>query len=383
MKKTTFLIFTLLTISLFGQVKLTSSLSEYEDGGIWKKSYQKVYGYNNGYLSNQTYQNWNESNAAWTNVDDISYTYNSNNELTKSIEREWNVNTSSYVNGIKSEYTYNTNGNVSEFMDYKWTNNQWLVAAKFQINYNTNNKISDGIGYKWNGTAFVLEDRTILSYNGNNTIAHYVYEEWDGANWQKSDKTTFSYTASNKVSLELSKIWDGTMYVDDDKSEYVYDGNGNVINEKNSYIDNGVWVVGGNETVTYDTSKLMSSFIHPFADSTGLDYLFTGNPYINKILTSSYSNTDRTTYYYGNATASVNDFALADFAVYPNPTKGVLRIDDSNFTLINIEVFNIIGKKVFTSSTNELHLNKLVNGVYMLKIRDENGNFAIRKVLKN
>ncbi|AUC86538.1 hypothetical protein CW731_15165 [Polaribacter sp. ALD11] len=384
MKKITFLILTFLTISLFAQTKLTSSLSESMSNNTWVNSSKQVYSYDiNGNLATELYDYWDQSNSVWIKQDRYSYVYSSGNKLSIEIEENWDSSTNSYKNGDKSEYSYNNNGRVVESISYEWKNAAWEKSYKFSLTYNASNNIDGGYGYNWNGGTWVLEDKSLITYNANNKISKVTVEDWNGTAYVKSDIRDFSYDASNKLLIDLTKIWNGTMYVDEEKTEYTYDVNGNVTNEKNSYIENGSWVVGSNESVTFDTSKLMSSFTHPFIDRTGLDHLFTGNPYVNKILTSSYTNSERTTYYYGGATASIDNFSLLNFAVYPNPTTSILKIDDTGFDLKNIEVFNIIGKKVLTSTTSELSLGKLVNGIYMLKIQDKNGAFAIKKVVKN
>ncbi len=73
----------------------------------------------------------------------------------------------------------------------------------------------------------------------------------------------------------------------------------------------------------------MSSFSHPFRNKTGLEFIFSINVIINKIIGKS-STDNRITYNYGEATASKSVFNLAEFSVFPNPTQGILNIDDSS-----------------------------------------------------
>lgn len=383
MKKITLLLCAFITVSVLGQVKLTSSLSEYEVDGIWLKSSQELYEYSNGNLTTQTYQNWDTSNSVWVNSESYNYTYNGNNKLTVEIDKEWNTNTNLFENKYKTEYSYNTNGKVEGIFSYEWATGQWVLDSKFEINYDSNNRLSNGLGYTWNGAAYELEERTVISYNANNTISQSVFEEWDGANWQNSDITTYSYNVNNKLVLELTKTWNGVTFIDEDKTEYTYDANENLTNELNSYIDNGVWVVGGNGTYTYDATQQLSNYTHPFVDRTGLDYIFSGFPYVNKLLTSSYSNNDRTTYFYAEVVASLKDIKLESFNVYPNPTTSLIKIDDSNFSLKNIELFNTQGKRVMKSTKNQLNLENLVDGMYLLKVVSEEGNFATKRIIKN
>ncbi|WP_299671663.1 hypothetical protein [uncultured Polaribacter sp.] len=70
MKKTTFFIFTFITISLLSQTKLTSSLTETNTGTVWINSYKS------------------------------EFTYDSNNNLTEDTELYWNATTSDQVQNL-------------------------------------------------------------------------------------------------------------------------------------------------------------------------------------------------------------------------------------------------------------------------------------------
>lgn len=66
---------------------------------------------------------------------------------------------------------------------------------------------------------------------------------------------------------------------------------------------------------------------------------------------------------------------IHDISIYPNPTKGELKIDITNLsdeTSARIEIFDLQGKPVLQLSTNEnsniLDLSKQPSGVYFLKI---------------
>ena len=59
------------------------------------------------------------------------------------------------------------------------------------------------------------------------------------------------------------------------------------------------------------------------------------------------------------------------FVVYPNPTNGVLNFTE---TLENVEIFDLLGRKVYTSSVaeNSINLQGLVQGTYFL-VADKDG----------
>jgi hypothetical protein len=82
----------------------------------------------------------------------------------------------------------------------------------------------------------------------------------------------------------------------------------------------------------------------------------------------------------------VNDF----FDVYPNPVddKLTVRLNNLNFSLVRIEIFNIFGKNLFASeqriSTTELAIDTkpLKPGIYFVKITNQKQSFVERIIKK-
>ena len=68
------------------------------------------------------------------------------------------------------------------------------------------------------------------------------------------------------------------------------------------------------------------------------------------------------------------------FTLSPNPTNGLVRIEGGKAA--EVSVCNTLGQLVKTvQNTNEISLNGLPQGVYLLRITDENGATATRKIM--
>lgn len=387
MKKITLLLFVFITTLTIGQDKLTSSFGEYFDGTNWVNSNKTEYTYDsNKNLIEELELYWNSSQ--WIKSYSTKYSYNSNNQATTEFSISYDANGNNATEDYRTTNTYNSSGNLIQILNEELENSNWVNESKFDLTY-TNNKLSSALGYEWNGTEWVIgmDDsfRITISYNSNGKVSLSKSDSWNGTNWIDSDRTVYTFDANNRMIIEDSQTFDGTNWVTDYKSEYTYDANGNTVTSKEFYMeeDSSVLTEQPLETFTFDTTQLMSNFSHPYRDKTGLDVIFPTNAIVNKILGKS-SVDYRTTYYYGNeATASVNEFDAISFSVYPNPTSSIITIDNTNFTLKNIEVYNMIGKKVFTSFKNEINLKDLVNGVYVLKVQSESGNVATKRIIKN
>lgn len=387
MKKITFLLFAFVSTSFFAQDQLTSSLDEYYDeiSAAWSQTSKTDYAYDdNKNLVDATDFYWDSSNSTWIKSSKSSYTYNDNNKVTVEnyVQYDGNRITSQY----RTITYYNSDGNLNKINYWNYNLGVWFEESVIDITY-VDGKISYAIGSEWDQTQsqyFYGDDSFYITfaYNTNGKLSSSKSDSWDGTKWVDLDKTLFTYDANNRMTLEDSQTWDGANWVTAYKTEYTYDANGNVITQKDYYLDDNVLVEGDLETISYDTSKLMSNYSHPFRDKTGIDYIFSIDGIVNKILSRS-SVDYRTTYTYGEATANTNNFSVGNFAIYPNPTTAILNIDDRNFSLKNVEVYNILGKKVLTSSSKKINVEHLVHGVYVLKVQDDKGNIATKRFVKN
>jgi hypothetical protein len=102
------------------------------------------------------------------------------------------------------------------------------------------------------------------------------------------------------------------------------------------------------------------------------------------------SYTNSTTYwddlsFVHNATASLKNNAIEGFATYPNPiTNNTLTISTNSSSTKQIAIFNVIGKKVFSSSfaglKKTINVSAIDSGIYILKVT-EAGKIATKKLV--
>jgi hypothetical protein len=106
------------------------------------------------------------------------------------------------------------------------------------------------------------------------------------------------------------------------------------------------------------------------------------------IYVRSLQSTDDNQVYFDNislvakATASVNDVFSSKISIYPNPANEFVQISTSE-TITGVEVYNLIGKKVISSSkliNNKIDISNLSKGVYVLKVMS-NDLIGSRKII--
>jgi hypothetical protein len=83
----------------------------------------------------------------------------------------------------------------------------------------------------------------------------------------------------------------------------------------------------------------------------------------------------------GDATLTVDDpKSWASILVYPNPTSDRLFINAEN--IAKITLYDIQGRKVRTSTQNQINMSRLENGVYILKVATDQNTSSSFKIIK-
>lgn len=390
MKKITLLMLIVYAITLQGQSKVFSGITQYYDPV--SNSWQNYIGGNYEYDGNNNVFSaigleWHL--GVWKNYSKTIYTYNTSNKITEELYQEWNSTNNTFENVSKDFYTY-TSGKPTEIVYYEWSNPNWVLKDKTVITYNTNNLPVGALSYLWNGLQWVNDSRYSTIYNANNKLTEGLNEKWTSSTWVNDYKSVYTYDSNNKLVTSRTAIWDvfNTIWDEIDRIDYELDANGNRITTTYSgSFDSKL-------EYSYDTSSLMTSFANPFKDKTGLDYFAEDFPHINKVLgynefryntqTSSFVQNGRTTYNYSNyitlGTENVG-IANAPITVFPNPAKGFLYIQNSsNSEIDNVLVIDISGKTVLQQEGKETTLNieKLTAGIYILQAFSGNEKFQTK-----
>jgi len=77
------------------------------------------------------------------------------------------------------------------------------------------------------------------------------------------------------------------------------------------------------------------------------------------------------------------EFDLASFSYYPNPTSDVVNISYSQ-DLTNVKVFNVIGQQLFSKEVNasstQIDMSAYANGAYFIQVSTENAMKTVRVI---
>lgn len=88
----------------------------------------------------------------------------------------------------------------------------------------------------------------------------------------------------------------------------------------------------------------------------------------------------------GTMSNSVNEEALVGLNVYPNPGNGIYNITNTQQTILNISVYNILGELVYEAISSEQLINLDIqnqnNGVYLVQLTGQGSTKTISVVKK-
>ncbi|MEE9350576.1 MAG: T9SS type A sorting domain-containing protein [Flavobacteriaceae bacterium] len=74
---------------------------------------------------------------------------------------------------------------------------------------------------------------------------------------------------------------------------------------------------------------------------------------------------------------------MLDFSVYPIPTQNSLNIK-SKTEITKIEIYSKLGQLLLKeTASNEVDISNLSQGLYFVKVEDVNGDFGVKKIIKN
>jgi len=80
---------------------------------------------------------------------------------------------------------------------------------------------------------------------------------------------------------------------------------------------------------------------------------------------------------------NIGDYSASTFSIYPNPSTGSFKVNGIRHSNSNLEIFNIVGEKVYACILKEENVEMNVPaGVYFVKVRDGEKVFTQKLVIE-
>ncbi len=118
---------------------------------------------------------------------------------------------------------------------------------------------------------------------------------------------------------------------------------------------------------------------------TAGDFISTTGPYFY-----NGNGTQNGVSFWSNTVLGLEDIAFSNQTfVYPNPVKNILNLKNrSNQKVVNVELFDILGKQIILKKSNALNNNtlnfkNLSSGIYYIRLASDKGAISFKKIIKN
>jgi hypothetical protein len=282
------------------------------------------------------------------NLNTMNRTFDASNNVVTDLQKIWYSISPGWTTTVDHTTTYDSHHNIIRQTNplVKYTNtydasfnllSQEDSASKGRVisTYDSHNNKLSITNRSWNGTSYVTTGAVGFTFDVNNNLTSKIDStiHWSGGTASpiltSISRIFNTYDANNNLTSVLTQSWGGgIIYKDNSKNTYTYDANNNkyIIVQKN-----------------YDNTGAVSG------DST---YFYAGgttNTGINKISHENIS-----------------------FNIYPNPASSELNISSTN-KIENVEVYNLTGMLLSSSSKTKIDISELPQGVYFVKVFSENG----------
>ncbi len=152
-------------------------------------------------------------------------------------------------------------------------------------------------------------------------------------------------------------------------------------------LSNGVGVNLGMEIITGSCSG--ASFVCDNSSSSTINEFYESNTftvgqtyYVRVFQTETSLITSFFNICIQNPTLSIDHKDINHFNIYPNPVTDYIEIE-GNLILKEVNLFTLSGQLILSSKQNRFSVLNLPNGIYLIKVEDENGNIATKKIIKN
>lgn len=71
------------------------------------------------------------------------------------------------------------------------------------------------------------------------------------------------------------------------------------------------------------------------------------------------------------------------FVVYPNPSTGVINIEENGDKMVSASIFNTLGQEVLKpTALRQIDITNLDDGLYFVRIKNAKGNYFVKQIIK-
>jgi hypothetical protein len=407
-----------------------------ENLAVWTNAIREKFTYNaEDYVSETILSLWNSNTSIWQIFQKEEYTFDTNGNLLELI-RSYQFQPNVWSPSEKIQLTYDTNGNEILEERFSWDifANSWVNTYKYESTYNTNGYLDTYIGYEWfpNSNQWVnsskeefyyVDPTGMLDYQIS-SLWNFGLNQWDlDSKWevvartgfQPSEEIRYDWDTNSSTWINQSRyvyeltvmlsaieyaptretayLWDmaSSSWIELYMDEYQYDSNTNrtlgMYYEWNATMND--WESYYQDEFVFDLNYDLADLVVPYFYDEMDAYVHIANMVIGYFGSEAdnqiWIDTNKILFFYSNYSnpLGTEEQEIADaLIVYPNPTYSTLFIN-SLHPIDKVEIFNLNGQKLkeLRTGLNEISMNDIVSGIYLVKISTDNRS-VVKRVIK-
>lgn len=369
--------------------------------GVSNSKYEYIYDLT-GNLTKYIYS-YMES-GGWLNYQKIEYIYDERSNLIIETQFEWQMWQEMWKRIWKYELTYNDSDLLTESSSYKWQEGSeiWKIFGRNKYTYDDNLHKTEKLRILWSDDVnyWINYEKNTYSYDTSGNQRQEIRTKWDTTinQWVNVNKYKYLYDDQNRMIENINYMW--RTYLDDwsvlSRFQYIYDAEGNRTKRIESDLD-----VNANEWInilkfeySYNNDFSKTDLILPYYDYADMDTLFTHmlteleyfnwNQSLNRWESQAY-----TAYYYSDITFfGIEDNYNSEIKIYPNPANNDIWVDYKvEHSNLRFAIYDTYGKmlkqgELSNSGKDKISISELNEGMYIIRITNQNKVFAIKFLKK-
>ncbi|UOE38236.1 T9SS type A sorting domain-containing protein [Chryseobacterium oryzae] len=221
---------------------------------------------------------------------------------------------------------------------------------------------------------------------GLNNSSAYVLGSWWGGNDLNDEWTANSNSVSSTNGADPCKAI-GTDWKMPSQADWTAAKNAEGINNPATAFASKLKLpAGGNRSFTNGSFEFVGQrgyFWSSTATGLGAKYLYVGNTIGNPSAGAPRGQGSSVRCIKSTSGLGTSDMKKISLGIYPNPTHGILNIKtDSSIEKVN--VMNMVGQRMnIQHNDNQIDIQSLPNGVYIVEIQLKGGEKISKKIIKN
>ncbi len=272
------------------------------------------------------------------------------------------------------------NNKINYIKTFSLSSNKDTIFSQITtFNYDSNQTIS--ITYEKLNKIYSPTKKTITI--SDNNIAFEIQYEYKNNNWIPYAKQTSYYNSKKQITDIIYQFWEIKFWLSYHRCSYSYNEDGSLASKSFLILQNKVWETSYQIYYNYNcNNQLINAFIEQsFWSEKNKEY----NDYI------SLSGNNKPPFLFCNNieldyTNIPTDITLniSPINIYPNPSKSGIIFINTNLIIHNIAIYNVNGILLYQNQyVGHIDLSHLDNGIYIIQITTNEGNFSFKQIINN